>query len=77
MTCRSFVPQPGIESGPTTVKAWSPNHWTPKEFPRCNNLKRNKLEYSQKMGLVQMVQIENESKVLRSPLSPGDLVKVL
>ena len=50
MTCRIFIPQPGIEFGPTTVKAWSPNHWTAKEFPRCNNLKRNKLEYSQKMG---------------------------
>ena len=77
MTCRIFVPQPGIESGPTTVKAWSPNHWTAKEFPRCNNLKGNKLEYSQNMGLVQTVQIENESKVLRSPLSPGDLVSFI
>lgn len=77
MACGNLVPQLEIEPVPLAVKAWSPNHWTPKEFPRCNNLKRNKLEYSQKMGLVQIVQIENESKVLRSPLSPGDLVKVL
>ena len=26
-----LVPQPGIEPGPSAVKALSPNHWT--EFP--------------------------------------------
>ena len=75
MTCRIFVPQPDIESGPTTMKAWSPNQGLPRSSQDVTIL--NKLEYSQKMGLVQMVQTENESKVLRSPLSPGDLVKVL
>ena len=28
-----LVPRPGIESGPSAVKAPSPNHWTTKEFP--------------------------------------------
>ena len=28
-----LVPWSGIESGPSTVKAWSPNHWTAREFP--------------------------------------------
>ena len=32
--CRILVPQPGIEPMPPTVKAWSPNHWTPREFPQ-------------------------------------------
>ena len=28
-----FVPQPGIEPGPTAVKAWCPDLWTTGEFP--------------------------------------------
>ena len=28
-----LVPWPGIESGHSAVKAWSPNHWTAREFP--------------------------------------------
>ena len=31
--CGILVPQPGIEPGPSTVRAWSPNHWTAREFP--------------------------------------------
>ena len=31
--CGILVPQPGIEPRPSAVKAWSPNHWTAKEFP--------------------------------------------
>ena len=27
-----LVPQPGIEPRPSAVKAWSPNHWTAREF---------------------------------------------
>ena len=30
--CDMLVPQPGIEPQPSTVRAWSPNHWTVKEF---------------------------------------------
>ena len=30
--CDMLVPQPGIEPRPSTVRAWSPNHWTVKEF---------------------------------------------
>ena len=33
MACRILVPQPGIEPRPLAVKAWSPNHWTAREFP--------------------------------------------
>ena len=31
--CGILVPQPGIEPGPTAMKALSPNHWTAREFP--------------------------------------------
>ena len=27
------VPQPGLEPMPPAVEAWSPNHWTTREFP--------------------------------------------
>ena len=33
MACRILVPRPGIEPAPSTVKAWSPDHWTAREFP--------------------------------------------
>ena len=31
--CGILVPQPGIEPGPSAVKALSPNHWTARELP--------------------------------------------
>ena len=31
-----LVPQPGIEPGPSAVRAWIPNHLTSAEFPRWN-----------------------------------------
>ena len=31
--CGILVPQPGIELMPPAMEAWSPNHWTTKEFP--------------------------------------------
>ena len=31
--CGILVPQPGIEPGPSTVKARDPNHWTSMEIP--------------------------------------------
>ena len=31
--CGILVPRPGIEPGPTAVKAPRPNHWTTREFP--------------------------------------------
>ena len=34
VTCGILVPPPGIEPGPSVVKAQSPNHWTAREFPR-------------------------------------------
>ena len=33
VVCGFFVPQLWIESGPSAVKVWSPNHWTAREFP--------------------------------------------
>ena len=30
---RIFIPQTGIEDTPSAAKAWSPNHWTAREFP--------------------------------------------
>ena len=32
--CMIFVPQPGTEPRPSAVKAWSPNHWTPRVFAK-------------------------------------------
>ena len=32
--CGILVPQPGIKPVPCAVKAWSPNHWTAREFPK-------------------------------------------
>ena len=31
--CGILVPRPGIEPGPSAVKAPCPNHWTTREFP--------------------------------------------
>ena len=31
--CGILVSRPGIEPVPPAVEAWSPNHWTTKEFP--------------------------------------------
>ena len=42
--CRILVPQPGIEPGPSAMKAWSPNHWTSREFPLW--LSKHKMGYS-------------------------------
>ena len=33
MACGILVPGPGIEPGTLAVEAWSPNHWTTREFP--------------------------------------------
>ena len=33
IVCRILVLQPGIKLAPPAVEAWSPNHWTAKEFP--------------------------------------------
>ena len=33
VACGILVPQPGIEPGPLAERAWSPNHWTAREFP--------------------------------------------
>ena len=33
MACGILAPQPGIEPGPSAVKASSPNHWTARELP--------------------------------------------
>ena len=32
--CGILLPQSGIECRPSALKAWSPNHWTTKKFPK-------------------------------------------
>ena len=32
-TCGILVSQRGIKRGPSAVRAWSPDHWTTREFP--------------------------------------------
>ena len=34
VACGILVPRLGIEPKPSAVRAWSPNHWTAREFPR-------------------------------------------
>ena len=36
--CRILVPWLGIEPGSLAVRAWSPNHWTAREFPTLASL---------------------------------------
>ena len=43
VACGILLPQPGIESGPSAVKAWSPNHWTTREFPKGRSFYRQNL----------------------------------
>ena len=38
VACGILVPPPGIEPAPSAVKAWSPNHWTAREFNSIFNL---------------------------------------
>ena len=35
LACGILVPQPGTEPGPSAVEAWSPTHWSAREFPYC------------------------------------------
>ena len=37
-----LVPWPGIEPATSAVRAWSPNHWTSREFPSLSILKQRK-----------------------------------
>ena len=34
MACGILVPRPRIKPSPCAVEAWSPNHWTTREFPQ-------------------------------------------
>ena len=36
LACEILFPWPGIKPIPLAVKAWSPNHWTGREFPLWN-----------------------------------------
>ena len=36
--CEILVSWPGIKPMPSAVKAWSPIHWTAREFPNCFSL---------------------------------------
>ena len=35
--CRIIIAWPGVEPGPSAVKALSPNHWTARGFPHCGS----------------------------------------
>ena len=48
--CGILVPQPGIERRPLAVKAWSPNHWTFREFPETNILNQVIIRLKVPMG---------------------------
>ena len=48
--CRTLVPRPGIELGPTAVKALSPNHWTAREFPRLYHILFNEFPPAGHLG---------------------------
>ena len=36
--CGILVPRPGIEPTPTSLEAWSLNHWTTREVPKGTSL---------------------------------------
>ena len=38
--CGILVPHPGTEPDPLAVKAWSLNHWTISECPKCSHFLR-------------------------------------
>ena len=38
MACGILVPLPGMKPGPLAMEAWSPNHWTIREFPTLSIL---------------------------------------
>ena len=46
MACRILVPPQGTECGLSAVKAWSPNHWTLREFPTFHFHELNYFQYS-------------------------------
>ena len=35
--CGILIPRPGMEPVPPAVGAWSPKHWTAREFPTVNS----------------------------------------
>ena len=39
--CGILIPWPGIEPGPSTMKAWSLNQWTARKFLKIYIIKRN------------------------------------
>ena len=43
VACEILVPHPGIEPGPTAVKARSPNHWTARGFPGFPHFKTRRI----------------------------------
>ena len=45
IACKMCIlgPQPGIEPGPLAMKAWSLNHWTPREVPLVSYFRRIKI----------------------------------
>ena len=59
VACGILVPWSGIEPRPSTVRAWSPNHWTAREFPG-HTLKKKKQQ------LIQTKQLTEHTNPLES-----------
>ena len=59
VACGILVPRSGIEPRPSTVRAWSPNHWTAREFPG-HALKKKKKK------LIQTKQLTEHTNPLES-----------
>ena len=62
MACGILVPRPGIEPGPSAVKAWSPNHWTARELPYFLFLMHEK-KLSGKILIRKIIHVEEEKRV--------------
>ena len=54
--CGILVPQPGIEPGPSAVRAQSSNHWTTREFPKGLFLTLVNMSILGQLGAVFLIQ---------------------
>ena len=45
-----LVPQPGLKPTPSTLEAWSRNHWTTREVPTGQIVNREAAHYSRKIN---------------------------
>ena len=86
--CGILVPWPGIEPRPSAVKAWSPYHWTTREFPWKDFNKVTALKSAEEISAVPPLELvmggscsilPSTPQVLKEErrlLKPGDRVAV-